>query len=183
MDQDKSKKETPEDASPSGSEQKTAEIIDNDGKKGEGAVTDELGIEPKLEVPEGSEEEVSKPETAADVLQLMHDKIKQKLYSKEDLELLVDDPVKMIIDEVVKACPHKTNEHGIISNDIMEIIVAAYFQQLILNAEGGQKLNNEVLANKVTNDILLTIERFLAEDKDFTTLEAAHLLTALKGVK
>jgi hypothetical protein len=194
MDQDKSK-ETPEEASPSGSEQKTAEIIDNDGKKGEGAVTDELGIEPKLEdgphiklttevgspvlkLPEGSEEEVKKPETAGEVLQLIQDKIKQKLYSKMLLEEFVEDPHSAIR----KECDKHQLPFVPLVDDIKEIICAAYFQQLIINASGGQKLNNEVLANKVTNDILLKVEIGI-EEHDITTLEYAHLLHALKEVK
>jgi hypothetical protein len=74
--------------------------IDNDGKKGEGAVTDELGCEPTLVVPpDAGEEEPEMPTDAAGVLQLIHDKIKQKLYSEKDLQLFMEDPLKAIENE------------------------------------------------------------------------------------
>jgi hypothetical protein len=52
-----------------------------------------------------------------------------------------------------------------------------------MNANDGEKKNNEVLANKVINGILLMLERHVDHVRDLDTLEIAHLLNALKEVK
>lgn len=137
---------------------------------------------PTLEVPEmsGGEGKRVQPETAAEILQLMQDKIKQKIYNEKQLEILTGNPQFAVEEE----CRLPGIAFEEMAADVQEIIVAAYFSQLILNVEGKDEFQNKTLAKKVINNILENVNRvFDRDDFTFTPVEAAHLIHELRGVE